>query len=260
MWFVVLAFASLTATGSGAEDAAVRGAIEAYHTLYYRTACAQLERAVADAPLSREDRVIALAYLARCLAVLEQPRAARRRFVQLLRLAPDSQVERRESPRIREAFIAAKLEVGKRHVPPTARDPVFDRVPERVPEPAPDPVSPSRLGAAEESVPPDRLHAAMERSPGPALESIPNVSESSSEQLSPDRIIATMDVGPASGSVPGVVDPGPAKVGANEQGMDARTWWIGTAIVAGGVVTTIGMILLLGADSEVEPTAHWELP
>jgi hypothetical protein len=260
MWFLVLAVASLTATGPAAEDVAVRGAIEAYHALYYRTACAQLERAVAGAPLSRDDRVAALAYLARCLAVLDQPRAARRRFAQLLHLAPDSEVERRESPRIREAFDAAKLEVGERQLPRSGRDPVSDPAPDRVPESASDPVSPDRVGAAKEPVLPDRSIAATDPSAALAPEPNPRVADPGPGQLLPYRIIAATDSTEAPESVPSIVDPSRVKVGAREQGNDATSWWVGAAVVGGAVVTTIGLILLLGAGSEVEPTAHWALP
>ena len=116
MLVAALVAASLVTAAPTPQHHAVRDGVLAYEALDYRSARGILEGALASDGLSPDDRFTALAYLGRCLAVLGKTNGARRRFVQVLELAPQYEVSRQESPRIREAFDAAKAEVAERLV------------------------------------------------------------------------------------------------------------------------------------------------
>lgn len=245
MCVAALVAVALVVAAPAAEDAAVQSAVEAYEALYYRAACADLDRAVAGSGLSRDDRIVALAYLGRCLAVLGRPRAARKRFLQLLRLAPDAEVERKESPRIREAFEAARRELGDRL--PSSRG-ATESVPERT-------VPDETLPAAE----PRPLDSAI-RTTEP---SVPDGDSAAAEpELPVEEALAAIEPIPmlAPESIPSLTKPRATTAGPTETGTDSSRWWVGAAVLGGVAVTAIALIVLLRADTGGEPTARWELP
>ncbi|MFC1610231.1 hypothetical protein ACFL6C_04750 [Myxococcota bacterium] len=114
-----------------ASDPDLRAAIAMYQTLDYRDAVSALDRAVAKTGLSRSDRELGLAFLARAHAVLRHPAKARVAFVELLRLDPEFTIQWKESQLIHQAFERAQAELGiASHALPTDGDPApSDRKP-----------------------------------------------------------------------------------------------------------------------------------
>jgi len=106
---VLILAAQLAAAGRDAppQAATLAAGIEAYDNLEFRRARLIL-KSLLEKDLEPTERTQVLAYLARSLAVLEQPKMAHQRFAQVLELDPDFELSWEESPRIREAFAAAR--------------------------------------------------------------------------------------------------------------------------------------------------------
>ncbi len=105
---------SLLARPSGGDS---KEGIQKYEQLEYERARYFLERALIDPNLSREDRILTLAYLARAHAVLKEPISAQKVFVELLALAPGYKVLASESPLIHQAYQAAVAEQRRDSAP-----------------------------------------------------------------------------------------------------------------------------------------------
>lgn len=106
---VALALASQAAAqGPGVRDAEVRAAIRDYDGLDYGSVIPRLVKSLSRADLTEHDRRAALAYLARSYAIFKRNAEAESTFDELLQRDPAFAPADSESPRIREAYLAAK--------------------------------------------------------------------------------------------------------------------------------------------------------
>ena len=96
------------AQGSGVRDPEVRGAIRDYEALSYDAVIPRLVKALSRQDLIESDRRYALAYLARTYAIFKRSAEAESTFHELLQRDPSFAPADSESPRIREAYVAAK--------------------------------------------------------------------------------------------------------------------------------------------------------
>lgn len=98
-----------TAVQAAPRNPDVRHAVADYEALSYGNVIPLLVKALNRPELSEPDRRTALAYLARTYAIFKRQSEAESTFVELLERDPSFAPADSESPRIREAFQAAKL-------------------------------------------------------------------------------------------------------------------------------------------------------
>ncbi len=96
------------AEGTSVRDADVRSAIRDYEALSYDAVIPRLVKALSRKDLVESDRRHALAYLARTYAIFKRSAEAESTFDELLQRDPSFAPADSESPRIREAYVAAK--------------------------------------------------------------------------------------------------------------------------------------------------------
>lgn len=113
--FFALVFVAVVVPGeqtADGVDAGVAAGIQAYEELDYYRARSILRVALAEESLPDGQRFKALEFLGRVYAVLKEPKLAHQCFVEVLNADPTYEVSWEESPRIREAFAAAKRSVA----------------------------------------------------------------------------------------------------------------------------------------------------
>ncbi|HSI02921.1 MAG TPA: hypothetical protein VLC93_00510 [Myxococcota bacterium] len=107
----VLVFAvvfEVLAQSAAIRDPEVRAAVRDYEALSYDAVIPRLVKSLSRKDLSEADRREALAYLARSYAIFKRSAEAESTFDELLQCDPAFAPADSESPRIREAYIAAK--------------------------------------------------------------------------------------------------------------------------------------------------------
>ncbi len=118
------------------ESDRVRAALAAFRALKYERALSLLDQAAATESLTRDEKIAVYRTAGFCHVALDRPDEARRDFVRLLTIAPETELDDRVSPRVRAVFEDARSEVALRGAEPRSAHHLPELLPTR------DPVAP----------------------------------------------------------------------------------------------------------------------